>query len=320
VLKSRTIVAALALAGLMTFLYSAQSDLHESVASDGSPAPPLETTPKGIEPSKGTSARDQAPNALSDEELARVVPPGSIQRVSLRQQVIGDDDRIRIPSPNPYPFRAVVHVKTESQSCSGWLISSDTVITAGHCVHEGKKFTSVTAIAVASSIEGDSGMFVTLFPVCGAKRLYSTAGWIATGDEAFDYGAIKLDCTLGDLVGWLGAGDQPSPAGKRGQIAAYDSNTTASTCGLVGTFRNLCVAVGKPMTISGPQLFYDTDVEAGGSGAPIVLSTAPTFAVAIHGYGANHIAVSPHDKFNHGVLITERVFQNLLAWSKAAVP
>jgi glutamyl endopeptidase len=319
VLKSRTMVAALVLAGLMTFLYSAQTDLHESVASDGSPAPPLETTPNRIEPSQGTSARYQPPNALSDDELARVVPPDSIQRVSLRQQVIGDDDRIWIPSPNPYPFRIVVHVETESQSCSGWLIGSDTVITAGHCVHEEGKFTSVTKIVVASSITGESGMFMTPFPICGAKRLYSTAGWTSTADEAFDYGAIKLNCKLGDLVGWLGAGDQPSPAGKKGQIAAYDPNTMASTCNLIGSFRNLCVAVGKPMTISGPQLFYDTDVEGGGSGAPVVVSTAPTFAVAIHGYGANH-GVSPHNTFNHGVLITTRVFQNLLAWSKATIP
>ena len=48
-MKLRTMVAALVLAGLMTFLYSAQSDPHESVASDGSPAPPLETTPTRID-------------------------------------------------------------------------------------------------------------------------------------------------------------------------------------------------------------------------------------------------------------------------------
>ena len=56
-MKLRTMLAALVLAGLMTFLYSAQTDLHESVASDGSPAPPLETTPNRIEPSQG-SRRD----------------------------------------------------------------------------------------------------------------------------------------------------------------------------------------------------------------------------------------------------------------------
>jgi glutamyl endopeptidase len=163
-------------------------------------------------------------------------------------------------------------------------------------------------------------MFKTPFPLCGAKRLYSTDGWISKGDEAYDYGAIKLDCKLGDLVGWLGAGDQPSPAGKRGQIVGYDSNTRSSVCDLPGNFRNLCAAVGGPMTISGTQLFYDTDVEAGGSGSPVLIPTALTFAVAIHGWGAGHTRVPPHDKFNHGVLITKRVFQNLLAWSKATIP
>ena len=74
-LKSRTTLAALVLAGLMRFLYSAQTDLHESVASDGSPAPPLETTPTRIEPSPGTSARYPPPNAVSDDELAGLNPP-----------------------------------------------------------------------------------------------------------------------------------------------------------------------------------------------------------------------------------------------------
>ena len=89
-MKLRTMVAALVLAGLMTFLYSAQTDLHESVASDGSPAPPLETTPNRIEPSQGTSARYQPPNALSDDELARVVPPDSIQRKLSFSSVVRD--------------------------------------------------------------------------------------------------------------------------------------------------------------------------------------------------------------------------------------
>ena len=118
---SRTILAAVVLAGLMTFLYSAQTDLHESVASDNSPPPPLQTTPNRIDPSPGTSARYPPPN-LYDDELARDILPDSIERVSLRQDVHGDDDRILIPSPNPYPFRAVVHIKTVSQSCTGWLI------------------------------------------------------------------------------------------------------------------------------------------------------------------------------------------------------
>jgi glutamyl endopeptidase len=319
-LRSRTMLAALVLAGLATLVYSAQADPHQSVASDASPPPPLETTPGRIEPFRGKRALYQPPTALSEDELARIIPPGAFERAARIQQVIGDDDRVRIASPNPYPERAVVHLTTSSQGCTGWLIGSDTVITAGHCVHNGSQFTPLAGIVVASSIEGDKGpppMFTTPFPVCGAKRLYSTAGWTSKLDEAFDYGAIKLDCKLGDLVGWLGAGDQPSPAGKPGRIVGYDSNTQSSECDVPGNFRNLCAAVGGAMTISGTQLFYDTDVEAGGSGSPVLIPTAPTFAVAIHGWGAGHMRVPPHDKFNHGVLITKRVFQNLLAWSKA---
>jgi glutamyl endopeptidase len=34
--------------------------------------------------------------------------------------------------------------------------------------------------------------------------LLSVVGWTQNGDSNDDYGAIKLDCTIGNTVGWFG--------------------------------------------------------------------------------------------------------------------
>jgi glutamyl endopeptidase len=312
-------LAPMALAGLMNVAQA--PDPHQSVANDASPSPPLATNPDPVEPFGGTSALRRRPNSLSAPDSARAGGHGRSDGPPT--VVIGDDDRLRIPSPNPYPYRAVVHVTSDIVgTCSGWLISRDTVITAGHCVYNFGKFTSLAGVVVASSIEGSNGppaAYMTPFPLCGAKRVYSTKGWTSSMDEAFDYAAIKLDCQLGDLVGWFGAGGQPSPAGKPAKVVGYDPNTTASACDEAGTWHSLCTAAGGPITTTAQQLFYDTDVENGGSGGPVLLPTAPTIALGIHGWG-RHSETSPHKELNHGVLITKRVFQNLAAWRKATVP
>jgi glutamyl endopeptidase len=299
---------------------SAQTpDPHQSVASDGSSAPPLETGTVRIEPFAGTSTLGRRGSRPGSKRPG--VPFLAVSR-NVPQQVIGDDDRKRIASPNPYPYRAVVYVNA-SESCTGWLIGSDTVITAGHCVHSGSSFASVSGVMVASSSDGESGRPSTPFPTCAAKRLYSTLGWTSMKDEAYDYGAIKLDCAggamLGDVVGWLGAADQPSPTGKRGRVVAYDPDGTQTNC-RPGTWRSLCSALGGPMKTTADQLFYDADVEKGGSGAPVFIGNALTVAVGIHGYGPHGDGATPHDTLNHGVLITHRVLQNLLAWRTATVP
>lgn len=59
--------------------------------------------------------------------------------------VIGDDDQFLINDTTQFPYSAVVLLEIEFEehnghveeaSCTGWMLGSSTVVTAGHCVYE----------------------------------------------------------------------------------------------------------------------------------------------------------------------------------------
>jgi len=87
-----------------------------------------------------------------------------------------------------------------SYVCSGTMIDAKTLITAGHCVHEGSGGAWSTGVWVAPRWDGDSNAFGT----ANATRLGSFTGWTASGSGNHDMGFIRLDRPVGFLTGWLG--------------------------------------------------------------------------------------------------------------------
>ena len=324
-------VAATATAiGAITIVVEEPADLHASVASDGSAAPSLIAAPDHYAPTPGSAALPDVPD--------RPLPfDGPVRDKSGEQdrfqpfRIYGDDDeRVPVPFPHGYPERAIVHIhadgSTAASRCTGWLIGDDTVVTAGHCVHRGgdmdAEWAPLARIVVRSSIDGESAAPSTSYRSCGARRLYSTTGWVRDGEdgpEEYDYGAIKLDCALGALVGTLGISIVPLPWVKTDppHVIGYDNNTTAAGCKYIGTWVHLCHGPGTLATASGGLLFYDADTETSQSGAPIIVpAECSTCAVGIH-TRSYHGSEEKHGKFNHGTLMTERVFRNLQAWRNA---
>jgi glutamyl endopeptidase len=41
------------------------------------------------------------------------------------------------------------------------------------------------------------------YGVCTARTLFSVIGWTVSANEEYDYGAVKLNCTVGNTVGWF---------------------------------------------------------------------------------------------------------------------
>ncbi|MBN8487483.1 MAG: trypsin-like peptidase domain-containing protein [Burkholderiales bacterium] len=318
-------VLSVGLAGLIsaTLAAAGTADHHLSTSSDGTPALPgnADTAPAtGFRGqwSPGMAADAQAEFAAQKftpvemAEFAALFRPmiAPYARVDLGPaSVLGADRRFRVyPQESGYPYRAIGLLTFtqggSSYTCTGWLISADTVATAGHCVHSGGTG-GVWSTGMRFYPGRNAGS--APFGSCTAKRLNSVTGWTRNADENYDYGAVKLNCTVGNTTGWLGRwwttgnqanlpiaivgypGDKPSATqwGSAGRVAASESRKTR----------------------------YLLDTAGGQSGAPVIQAdgTGPggcegDCGIAIHAYGADGLGR------NSATRLTETVNANLVNW------
>ncbi len=133
--KIRNSITSAAGAALLAAALLATSSPALQAAADDDPAPnPAEVSPVGID-SSGQSLTwqpDDAPASSGDS-----VPgykPDSIE--SAPSSIIGEDERVRLTDTTAYPNSAIVYIsKGGKPYCTGWMISADTLVTAGHCVY-----------------------------------------------------------------------------------------------------------------------------------------------------------------------------------------
>ncbi|MDR0959470.1 MAG: trypsin-like serine protease [Propionibacteriaceae bacterium] len=185
--------------------------------------------------------------------------------------IIGSDDRYRVTDTTLYPSRAIVHLlnlNTNAQ-CTGWMVSSDTVVTAGHCVYGSNGWN--TRWIVAPGKDGSNNPFGYTYDI---KSVHTDIQWIESQDIRYDWGIIKLNEPIGDTVGWFGL--QYDDSGFDGQFvtvrgypgeAGYQMWTLSGNISQSPTF-GLC---------------YSMDTTGGQSGSPVYI-TGPYYVIGIHAY------------------------------------
>ena len=301
-----------AVVGAPTAAPAQRLDPHASVSSDGSDVSPApRTTLRGVQGFAGT-ARLVADRTAAEPGAAPLLSPGEEDGVH-PETVIGTDDRVRVTPTTAYPARAVALVTLKqggfSLTCTAWMIGPDTAATAGHCVHSGGTTGQFsTSVRVFPGRNAGSGPYGS----CAARRLYTTVGWASLRDERYDYGAIKLACTIGTVTGWFGFFAQTATlTGVEQRINGYPDDKRLTQ------WRN-DDRIRLSLT---DQLFYEADTLGGMSGSPVYQPArvgrfcTGVCAIAIHGYGVH--GAPPHGTSNHGTRITPAVFDNLRAWRDA---
>ncbi len=283
-------------------------DPNTAVASDGSTYTAPEANVTGVNSFRGTGAVSGAESAPPAGESGTTV-----QHANGQESVIGVDSRVRITGTTAYPYRAVVHItRNGSGWCTGWMINANTVATAGHCVAPGG--TGAFYTGTFRVFPGRNGASIP-FGSCTARRLYSVNGWVTSGSELYDYGALKLNCTVGNSTGWFGFWWQ----------SASLTGLSATTSGYPGDkpFGTMWRSTDRIRVTQDRQLFYQMDTIGGQSGSPVYQNrpAGSSFcvgqcAMAIHAYGLHGGA--PHSTNNHGTRITQPVFNNLISWRNAA--
>ena len=227
------------------------------------------------------------PTPSSADEAARTV-----ELDDERESIIGTDDRTRNYTTS-YPASAVVLIQFENSRCTGFMISEDTVATAGHCVHEsnGGRFFDINTFVLSPGFDRDTAHFQQ----CGATELYTVTGWVQQADPRFDIAAIKLDCSVGLDTGWFGL------------RANAGQNETAIVTGYPGDKPlEQWQAVDQVRRTETPRLYYATDTVGGNSGGPVWndFQTADgsqgPYAIAVHSNG-----VSSTTNLNSGTRLTD---------------
>jgi glutamyl endopeptidase len=230
----------------------------------------------------------------NDAEVAPALVPGD----GSIESIISPDGRYRITTTTSYPYRAIAHVTSSIGGCTGWLINKNTVVTAGHCVYNGSWASSVR---VYPGRNGSS----TPYGSCGKLRLYSVTGWTQNRDRNYDYGAIKLDCSIGNITGWFGyRWTSSSLTGQPTYLAGYPGDKTKGTLWR----HNDSVRITQTY-----RLYYANDTWPGQSGSPVWNNggSCSTCGIAIHAYGVDSTG------YNGGTRITQSVFNNLTTWKNS---
>ncbi|MEU6037660.1 serine protease [Actinomadura sp. NPDC047616] len=222
------------------------------------------------------------------------------------QSVIGTDERTQVTATTTYPYTVAGKLTFTAPNgltygCTAWLYDADTVATAGHCVyfHEGSTHGWSSNFVFWPGRNGSS----TPYGSCGWATAYSVNGWINDQNPEYDYGAIKLNCSIGNTTGWHGL---------RWQAASYDG-TQANITGYPGDKpANTMWQMSGPIASSATrQLFYSIDTAGGQSGSAVTIpGCGANCGIAVHAYG-----VYGGSAYNRGTRITEPAFNNYVSWS-----
>lgn len=295
---------------------------HLPVSSDGSMALPLTQAAqpaagfKGlVRPGVALDADSEfAAERLSADELARFnatykpkLPPYAVEQGDNgTESVINDDRRFRVyPQESGYPYRAVGLLTftqgSGNYTCTAWLISPDTLATAGHCVHSGGAGgVWSTNVRFYPGRNGASSPYGS----CTSKRLNSVNGWVSSANDQYDYGSVKLNCTVGNTTGWLGRWwTTASQANLPIMIVGYPGDKPSST---------QWGGAGRVALSETRKTRYAVDTAGGQSGAPVIQADGSGVCqgdcgIAIHAYGES-------GGNNSGTRITETVNANLQTW------
>lgn len=221
------------------------------------------------------------------------------------ESVIGDDGRAWLRGQTTvYPNAPIGRIDFRQAGrtywCTGTLIDADTVLTAGHCVHDGLTGGAgwSTSVRFSPGAEGNRAPFGS----CRSRELLTLPGWFETGSEFQDLGLVQLDCAIGETVGWFGYRTTLGRRGRTGIAVNVRGYPGDMAWGSLWTMRDRIRLSQRQM------VFYAADTYGGQSGSPVFSlgncnGTDGPCILAVHAYGTH--AGGPHASLNHGPRLNE---------------
>jgi glutamyl endopeptidase len=240
---------------------------------------------------------------------------GSDPSPETAESIIGADQRVQIAGTTSYPARAIGLIsRNGAQWCTGWMISRDTMLTAGHCVNSGGNgSTNGTWYSGLRFSPGRNGASAP-YGYCGVRYSTSFVGWVRDGSEAHDAAVVKLNCSVGTRTGWFGQWWQSASLnGLFARVQGYPGDKPQTQWLSTGSITNTATY----------QVFYRNDTVGGMSGSPIWQNRAngSAFCSGVCGYGIHAYGLhngAPHSNNNHGTRHTQAKFNVYMSVVNAA--
>lgn len=165
----------------------------------------------------GTSAAVLTENAEDGIIEEGWTPPG-MQTADFGDQVdpnaiIGEDGRTLVTDTGSTPHAAICAIYTIFRNLSnpndealvlstGWLISPNAVVTAGHALHTLADGWAVEVYITPGASHWDIGL--APYGRCKATEIVISKQYYESKDEDHDWGLIRMESNLGSLTGYLG--------------------------------------------------------------------------------------------------------------------
>ena len=196
--------------------------------------------------------------------------------------IIGKDDRKAVSDTTKYPYSAIAHIYTafecgHSGYCTGFMISENTMLTAGHCVicSECRK----KMVYIECQFGYDSMQRKNLVNVVGCKGFYYNQNYLNGVDktsikgEDYDYAYVVFSEAVGSITGYFGlkAFSDSDIKGKDFKVGGYrrDDDPLYMATGKIKpgyTFK-----IGQTTFKSSDKniISYTADTTPGNSGGPV---------------------------------------------------
>ncbi|WP_280737054.1 MULTISPECIES: trypsin-like serine protease [unclassified Enterococcus] len=221
---------------------------------------------------EGTNDLSNATTVIVNDNLQPALPDKNVPE---EEHIIGSDNRVRVTSTTKFPNSAVVHIQAtfsngKTYIGSGNMISSTSVLTAGHVVYN-KDMGWAVNVQVFPGVNGSKAPYGTT----SGKKLLSVKGWTEENSSEYDVGLIRLDKPLGYNTGWFGLSSVVS-VGMGITTTGYPGDKAAQT---------MWTNSGVVQSFTENNVYYELDTVGGQSGSPVY--NAKNQVIATHAYGAN---------------------------------